>query len=60
MLKLVARMSKLFTALLVVLGVLHNYFDSPTKLFLDLYLAKFLDTLANPFFSVHSFTFSKK
>jgi len=35
---MVARMSKLFT----VLSILHNYFDSPTKLFSDLYLAKFL------------------
>jgi len=30
--------------------ILHNYFDSPTELFSDLYLVKFLDTLANPFF----------
>ena len=28
---------------LVSLSVLHNYFDDPIKLFLDLYLAKFLD-----------------
>jgi len=35
--------------------VLHNYFDSPTKLFSDLYLAKFLDTSAKSFFScIHS------
>jgi len=26
------------------LSVLHNYFNSQTKLFLDLYLTKFLDT----------------
>jgi len=33
------------------LSVLHNYFNSPTKLFSDLYQAKFLDTLAKlPFF----------
>jgi len=25
------------------LSVLHNYFDGSTKLFLDLYLTKFLD-----------------
>jgi len=25
------------------LSVLHNYFDSPTKLFSNLYLAKFID-----------------
>jgi len=28
------------------LSVLHNYFNSPTKLFSDLYQAEFLDTLA--------------
>jgi len=28
----------------------HNYFDSPTKLFSNLYLAKFLDTSTKPFF----------
>jgi len=32
------------------LSILHNYFDDPTKLFSDLYLAKFLDTSAKPFF----------
>jgi len=32
--------------------ILHNYFDRPTKLFLDLYVAKFLDTLAKPFIHV--------
>jgi len=38
------------------LSVLHNYIDNPnkisnlTKLFLDQYIAKFLDTLAKPFF----------
>jgi len=29
----------------------YNYFDSPIKLFLDLYLAKFLDSLVKPVFS---------
>jgi len=29
--------------------VLHNYFDSSIKLFLDLYLIKFLDFSAKPF-----------
>jgi len=39
------------------MNVLHNYFNSLTKLFLDskiifrLYLAKFLNTLAKLFFS---------
>jgi len=28
----------------------HNYFDSPTKLFSDLYLTKFLDILTKLFF----------
>jgi len=28
----------------------HNYFDGPTKLFSELYLAKFLGTSAKPFF----------
>jgi len=28
----------------------YNYFDSPTKLFSDLYLTKFLDISAKPFF----------
>jgi len=32
------------------LSILHNYFDDPTKLFSDLYPAKFLDTSAKPFF----------
>jgi len=32
------------------LSVLHNYFDGLTKLFSDLYLAKFLYILAKLFF----------
>jgi len=36
-------MLKLFVALSLMLNVLFNYFDGPTKLFLDLYLAKFLE-----------------
>jgi len=32
------------------LSVLHNYFDGPTKLFSNLYLAKFLDISIRPFF----------
>jgi len=31
---------------------MYNYFGSPTKLFLDLKLAKFLDALAKSFFSL--------
>jgi len=33
------------------LSFIHNYFDGPTKLFLDLYLAKFLNQ-QNRFFYV--------
>jgi len=33
------------------LSFLHNYFDSLTKLFSDLYLAKFFDILVQSFFS---------
>jgi len=36
-------MSKFFAALLIM-SILYNYFDTLTKLFLGLYLAKFLDT----------------
>jgi len=43
-------MSKLFAALLVMLE--SNHFDSFNKLFLDLFLAKFLDTSAKVFFHV--------
>jgi len=32
------------------LSVLHNYFDDLIKLFSDLYLVKFLDSSAKPFF----------
>jgi len=41
-------MLKLFAALS---STVHNYFDASTKLFSDLYLAKFIDTSAKPFFS---------
>ena len=39
------------------LSILHNYFDDPTKLFSDLYLAKFLDTSENSFFSCRNIEF---
>jgi len=55
MLKLV-RMSKLF-ATLFIMSFLYNYFDSSTKLFSDLYLIKFLNTLAKPFFLVNIILF---
>jgi len=32
------------------LSSLYNYFDSPTKLFLELYLSKFFNTSAKSFF----------
>jgi len=38
--------AKSFDVLAISLSLLRNYFDNPTKLFSDLYLAKFLDTLA--------------
>jgi len=38
------------------LSVLCNYFDGPTKLFPDLYQAKFLNNLTKPFFSCTSST----
>jgi len=52
MLKLIARTSKLFAVLFSMLEILilRNYFNNPTKLFLDVYLAKFLDTSAKSFF----------
>jgi len=36
--------------LVTSLSVLHNHFDSLIKLFLGLYLARFLDTSAKTFF----------
>jgi len=43
---------KYFDILLISLSVLGNYFDSTTKLFSDLYVAKFLDTSAKPLLRV--------
>jgi len=45
----IARMLKLFAALSSLLSVPRNYFNSLAKLFLGLYLAKFLDTSATVF-----------
>jgi len=39
-------MSKFFATLLMLV---YNYFNSPTKLFLDLHLSKFLDNLTKLF-----------
>jgi len=41
--------TKSFDILAISLNVPYNYFDSSTK-FSDLYLAKFLDISAKPFF----------
>jgi len=46
--KLVARILKLFATLSSTF--IHHYFDDPTKLFSDLYLAKFLNILGNCLF----------
>jgi len=37
--------AKSFDVLTISLSVLHNYFNDPTKLFLNLYLIKFLEIL---------------
>jgi len=51
MLKQNAKISKLIEVLLSsCLNFQYNYFDDPTKLFLELYLSKFLDILAKSFF----------
>jgi len=43
-------MSKLFATLSILVSVLHDYFNNLTKLFLNLYLAKFLDISAKLIF----------
>jgi len=43
--------AKYLIILATSLNVLHNYFYDLTKLFSDLYPAKFIDTLAKSFFS---------
>lgn len=50
MLKLDARTSKFFAAKSLCLSALHNYYNAPTKLFADLYLAKFVDISAKSSF----------
>jgi len=47
--QLVAKMSKFFTVLLFMFEF-PNYFYGSTKLYLDLHLAKFLNTSAKSFF----------
>jgi len=43
---------KFFTVSLMLEFLTYNYFNGPTKLFSSLYLTKFLDILAKPFFSL--------
>jgi len=40
---IISNVAKNFDILTTNLNILRNYFDGPTKLFLDLYSAKFLD-----------------
>ena len=42
--------AKSFDILITNWSVLYNYFDDSTKLFLNLYLIKFLDSSVNSFF----------
>jgi len=42
----------LLDILIISLSVLRNYFDDPTKLFSDLYLTKFLNTLTKQILSM--------
>jgi len=43
------------------LSYLHNYFDYPTKLFSELYVAKFLDMSIKSFFPcIHHYTIAIK
>jgi len=41
-----------FYILATILSILHNYFGSPTKLFSNLYLAKFFNTSIKPILSM--------
>jgi len=47
-------MSRFLAALLIMLEILHNYFNSLTKLSSDLYLAKFLNISVKSFFAYNS------
>jgi len=48
---LVARMSKLFAALLIMFVNLYNYFDLVQQNYFQIYIYLFLDTSAKSFFS---------
>jgi len=47
---MMSNVAKSFDIVATNLSVLHNYSDSPTKLFSDLYSVKFLNASAKPFF----------
>jgi len=47
---MISSAGKSFDILVINLNVLHNYFDSPIKLLLDLYPAKLLDASVKLFF----------
>jgi len=47
---MISNAAKSFNILATSLSVQHNYFDSPVKLFLDLYLEKFINTSIKLFF----------
>jgi len=51
-LKIMTNATKNFDILATSLSVLHNYFDSSTKFFLNLYPAKILDLSNKPVFSL--------
>jgi len=55
-LKLIAKILKLFAVLLIIF--IYNYFDDPAKLFSNLYLAKFLNTLVKSFFRLQLLFFN--
>jgi len=57
-LKIMSNAVKNFGILATSLSVLHNYFDSLTKLLFSPYSAKILDLLAKPFFSCLNYCFS--
>jgi len=48
----ITAMLKFFTASFMLEFLTYNYFNGPTKLFSSLYLTKFLDISAKPFFSL--------
>jgi len=49
---IMSHVAKNFDILATSLDILHNYFNGLTKLFLDPYVLKFLNTLAKPVFLI--------